>query len=468
VSTLSEQVGETIQTRKLFRRGQSILVAVSGGVDSMVLLHLLQQLAHINAWRLVVGHFNHQLRGAESDADEQWVQAVAARLDLPFVSERWPVQARRRARGLGLEMAAREARHEFLGRTAVQRKIPTVALAHHADDQVELFFLRLFRGAGGEGLGGMKWLAPSLFHAPVQLARPLLEQPKAALEVLAGEQDIAFREDASNARFDHERNRIRHELLPWLRANYAPAVSRTVLRAMEIIRAEAEWVAAAAKKWRTKPGATGFDRLPLAIQRQCLRQQLQARGIPAGYELVESLRICPNRPVTTEPGHRVVRDQAGRVILRVQRKSPLNTAEMVLSMAANKGVQVFDGVEVSWQLIRKKPAFSAAQSQAGCEYFSDLGLTPAVRLRHWRNGDRFQPIGLGQAVKLQDLFTNLKIPRERRRELLVAETLGGQIFWVEGLRMSEQFKLDKATVRIVKWRWSRRSTGTGGPVGPPV
>ena len=466
MSQLLDQVGKSIRTRKLFRRGQPILVAVSGGLDSMVLLYLLHHLSQRHGWRLITGHFNHQLRGAESDGDEQLVQATAARLGLPFVSERWQLHARTLAKGMGLEMAAREARHEFLGRAAAQRKIPTVALAHHADDQVELFFLRLFRGAGGEGLGGMKWLAPSLFHERVQLARPLLEQPKAALETFSMQKKIAFREDASNVQFDHERNRIRYELLPLLRANYAPAIARTVARAMEIVRAEADCVEAAAQKWLDLPHRSGFDRLPLAVQRQCLRSQLMQLAVAAGFDLVEALRGFPNRRVTVGPARTVSRDKSGRVSQQESGAPQFNSAELVLDLTANDGEEVFDGVKVTWEKMPPPGRFPRSQSQPGCELFSDLGISPAVRLRHWRKGDRFQPIGLANSAKLQDLFTNLKIPRARRCELLVAETLAGRIFWVEGLRISEQFKLDKATVGIVKWQWRRLPMPTA-PAGRP-
>src|SRR5262249_50888065 len=141
--------------------GQKILVAVSGGVDSMVLLHLLHGLSQKQKWQITVAHLNHQLRGRSSDADEKLVVRTARDLGLPLVAGRADVKRLVKTSKLSLEMAARKTRHEFLANTAARLKIPTIALAHHADDQVELFFLRLLRGSGSEGLAGMKWRNPS-------------------------------------------------------------------------------------------------------------------------------------------------------------------------------------------------------------------------------------------------------------------------------------------------------------------
>ena len=166
------QVAANVRQRGLLADGARVLVAVSGGVDSMVLLRVLQTLASERGWRLVAAHFNHRLRGAASDGDARFVERAARKLGLECVVESGDVRALARKRGWSVEMAARELRHEFLARTAKRLGIGTVALAHHADDQVELFFLRLLRGAGG-GLAGMKWQSASPADKSVAMIRPL-------------------------------------------------------------------------------------------------------------------------------------------------------------------------------------------------------------------------------------------------------------------------------------------------------
>jgi tRNA(Ile)-lysidine synthase len=472
VSELVSQVERTIQRRGLFQDGQPILVAVSGGLDSMVLLRVLHELAAGHGWQLKVAHLNHQLRRRSSDADARLAGRAAAALGLPCVIGRSDVRSLARAGGLSLEMAARKARHSFLAREAARLALPTVALAHHADDQLELFFLRFLRGCGGEGLAGMRWRSPSPGNPKVALVRPFLDQPKAALRQWAARSKVHFREDASNAQLDIQRNRIRLELLPLLRRHYQPALSRTVLRLMDIIGEEAAFAAQKAREWIADaslasggPRAKGegrreaipFVELPVALQRRCIQQQLLAQGLEPDYELIEQLRTCPNCAVTVgqtaTAGISVLRDAQGWVRLSQAEPAPFRQETLEQHLSQKAGEVLFDGLRLAWRISRggSKPRLG----QPGREFFdADRVGTPVV-LRHWQPGDRFQPIGMPVAVKLQDLFTNEKILPKQRRELIIAATAQGDLFWVEGLRISERFKLGETTKRRLQWEWER-------------
>ena len=449
---LLARVETAIRRRGLIAPGQGVLVAVSGGVDSMVLLHALHALAPTRGWRLVVAHFNHRLRGVSSARDAQFVQRAARRLGLECVVEAGEVRAHARARGWSIEMAARELRHEFLARTARQRGLDVVALAHHADDQVELFFLRLFRGAGS-GLAGMKWSGVSPADAAVKLVRPLLEQPKAALVEFAGATGIKFREDASNASADILRNRIRHQLLPRLRKSYQPAVAQTVSRTMDIVDSESAFVRAEAEKWLRRR-ARGFEALPVALQRQCLCVQLEQLGLPAEFDLVEQLRGQPGVRHSCGTGWLVRESSTGKVRREQVESVVASDAEMEVKLEAKRGKVIFEGVQFQWRTepLRK---VGAVRPAAGLERFDAEAVGASVRLRHWRPGDRFRPSGYPSAAKLQDLFTNAKVPSAERHRRVVAETATGQIFWVEGLRIGQEFKLAPETRRQLEWRWQR-------------
>ncbi len=451
------QIDELIRQKALFQPGQSILVAVSGGVDSMVLLHVLHQLAAQNKWRVVVAHFNHQLRGRSSAADEKLVQRQAAQLRLRCCTGRGDVREYARKHGLSVEMAGRILRHRFLARTAVRLGIKTIALAHHADDQVELFFLRLLRGRGGEGLSGMKWSNPSPVCPQIQLARPLLAAGKADLLSFAREAGIAFREDASNARLEHDRNRLRHELLPLIRQKYQPGLTKTTLRLLEILSAETDFVRQAARQWLLEQGPEPFDRLHPAVQRQCLQMELFKLGITPEFDLIERLRCFPNQPTTISPRCTLTRDDQGRLHRRTaSRAVRFKANELCLHLKGRTGRVQFDNVAVQWEILpRSKAPRDFAGRKAGCEYFDAAKVGSPILLRHWRPGDRFQPIGMRVPVKLQDLLTNQKVPQQRRHELIVATTVQGTLFWVEGQRMAETFKLDKRTVCSLKWEWHR-------------
>ena len=430
------------------------MVAVSGGVDSMVLLHVLHDLAPSQGWQLVVAHLNHQLRGRSSNADERLVRRTAAGLKLPLVAGKVAVKAFARARRLSLEMAARELRHSFLARVARKRRIPVVVLAHHADDQVELFFLRLLRGGGGAGLSGMKWRTPSPSDPEIALVRPLLDLPKAALVAYAAECDVPYREDASNATLDFRRNRIRHELLPLLRRNYQPAVDRILLRVMDISAAEAEFVTQAAAEWLSGEGGRPFGELHTAVQRRCVQLQLLEQSIVPDFDLVERLRTSLREVVTVGPGLSAALDDRGRLALFPTQAPEVNPARASIDLRAGKGEASFGGVKIRWRIVSGKASLPLRQ-RAGVEYFDADRVGDVVQVRHWQPGDRFQPIGMHKPVKLQDLFTNRKIPRRQRHELAVVTTAGGELVWVEGLRMSERFKLSSETRRRLQWRWKR-------------
>ncbi len=456
VSEFLQRAESEIRNRRLFLRGQKILVAVSGGADSLVLLHVLNTLAKKHRWKISIAHFNHQLRGAASDADEKLVRQTAGKLRLPFFGESGEVAKFAARSKISVEMAARKLRHEFLARVARERKIPAVALAHHADDQVELFFLRLLRGAGGAGLAGMKWRSPSPADKQIALARPLLNFSKTDLLAFAGENKIRFRDDASNFAADFLRNRIRNELLPLLRKHYQPGLDKTVLRLMEIVGADADFVSETARQWLQT--MRGFDQLSTAVQRKVLQQQLTGLGLLPDFETVERLRESPGKWVSASHNLSVARNAAGEVCCRENPASEFNPAELNLNLQGTAGRVEFGGRKFRWQIRLQKKIQLPSKRLAGrppapTEFFDADKIGEAIVLRHWRAGDRFQPIGRQAAAKLQDLFVNAKFPRARRRNLILAATAAGEIFWVEGLRISENFKLSPDTTRRLVWRW---------------
>ena len=482
VSEFFQRVESEIQHRRLLARGQKILAAVSGGADSMILLHVLHLLAKKNHWKISVAHFNHQLRGRASEADEKLARATAKRLSLPVFTERGEVARFAAQSKISVEMAARKLRHEFFARVARAQKISVVALAHHADDQLELFFLRLLRGAGGEGLAGMKWRSPSPADKKVTLIRPLLGFSKPEILAFARENKIQFRNDATNFSSDFLRNRIRNELLPLLQKKYQPGLAKTVLRLMELTGAEAEFASEAARQWlhdwrrsrgdeaqikigkrkaengnKSEPPHVGcheFEGLPVAVQRKVVQQQLAELGVFSDFELVEQLRGTPGKFVSVSSGLSVARDAAGKISLREKVETGFNADELKLKLSGGAGQAAFAGRKFRWQ-IQPQKNFVRPKKQAGCELFAAGKIGGEIILRHWRAGDRFQPIGLKSPVKLQDLFVNAKIPAARRRDLILAATAGGEIFWVEGLRVGEPCKLLPATQRQLAWHWSK-------------
>jgi tRNA(Ile)-lysidine synthase len=311
--------------------------------------------------------------------------------------------------------------------------------------------LRLLRGAGGEGLAGMKWKSSSPADKTISLVRPLLDLGKSKLLQFARENKIAFRDDATNFSPDFLRNRIRNELLPLLRKNYQPGLNKSVLRLMEIVGAESDFVGASARL----AGKIDFEKADIAIQRRFLQSRLTQIGVAADFDLVERLRESAGKFVSVGSGLSVARDADGKLKLQKQRAKKFNANKLEVKLSGRAGEVNFDGVKFNFGF--GGGSRGRSHRQIGREFFDADRIGEKIILRHWRAGDRFQPIGLKSAVKLQDLFTNAKISRERRRDLIVAEAAGGEIFWVEGLRISENFKITPQTKRQLVWRWQNQS-----------
>ncbi|HEY9509418.1 MAG TPA: tRNA lysidine(34) synthetase TilS [Verrucomicrobiae bacterium] len=454
MTDLLNQVSKNLTARKLLARGESVLVAVSGGVDSMVLLHVLHQLALENSWKLAVAHLNHQLRGRSSDADERLVIKTAKRLGIQIVTERANIRSHAKSRKLSIEMAAREVRHDFLARTAKRLKFAAIALAHHADDQLELFFLRLLRGSGKDGLSGMKWKSRSPNDPKLSLIRPLLNVSKAELLAFAVQNKIAFREDATNASIDFQRNRIRNELLPLLRQNYQPSLNRVIHRIIEITEAESDFLQRTAEDWLANKSSVPFCDLHPALQRRCVQIQLQRLAIASDFDLIEALRTEPGRIISAGKDLWVVCSVEGQI------QSPCKTVPQVESGRTQirlnfQGSNSFAELQFDWRITKSKSPIRPS-TRTATEMFDADQVGNEIVLRHWQPGDRFQPIGMTQPVKLQDLFTNQKIPRAERHQLTVATTKTGELFWVERLRISERFKVTGRTIRRLLWHWKPR------------
>ena len=263
---------------------------------------------------------------------------------------------------------------------------------------------------------------------------------------------VRFSEDASNANSDILRNRVRHELLPLLRANYQPALARCVLREMELARAEADLVAELASHWLAR-GRKPLARLPVAVQRQVIQEQLHRLGRPVDFDLVESLRTAPDQPVPVSPGQCLILAPDGLLRIQKTEKPGFQTGSLRLNLNRPKREADFGQIKFTWELADKEGMNCARQPNA--EHFDADKVGAAVCLRHWQPGDRFHQIGAAAPAKLQDIFTNLKVLRSERRRRVVAATGDGEIFWVEGLRIGEGFKLDKTTLRRLVWRWQR-------------
>lgn len=439
-------------------KGERLVLAVSGGIDSMVLLSVVSQLAREHGWSLCVAHFNHGLRGAESDADAVFVKGEADRLGWPCVGESGDVRGLREREGISVEMAARRLRLEFLTRTAREVQATKVLLAHHLDDQVELFFIRLFRGTGSDGLAGMRAISPSPMDGSVQFVRPLLGFSKAVLLHYGEDQGLAHREDESNQSTEILRNRVRKELLPLLETEFSSSLKSLVGRTMGVLGDEHAHIEAEARAWCGQGGERQpFEQLSIALQREVLRLQILDCEVVPDFRLIETLRVSrPHGRVSTTGGRELIRAPDGSVHMVSSQGRDFDSRAISVEISSEPQTLSFGGAELTLSVLESGREGEKNRSFAGRECFDADQIGAVLTFRFWQPGDLFEPIGLGHRIKVQDWFVNEKVPLGERRQRVMGATEQGDLFWIEGMRISERFKLTPATNRVLELRWQRR------------
>ncbi len=482
-----QHVQRIIQRYQLISPGDAVLLGVSGGPDSLCLLHLLNALAPELGVRLHVAHLHHGLRAEEADADAAFVAALAAAWGLPCTVGRTDVAALAAQTGATLEEAAREARYTFLGRLAAEIDACAVAVGHNSDDQAETVLMHFLRGSGLAGLRGMQpRSAFPLSPLPIDncqltidnllLIRPLLFVPRADILAYCAQHNLQPRYDRSNEDTTFFRNRLRHELLPLLET-YNPQMRRILARTAavladdyELLRSDllAVWpdVMQHERDGRLVFGLAAWRSLPAALQRAVLRQAIQ--------RLRASLRNV--NYVHVDNAYWLLHEgQAG------DRMTLPAGLELVMGYdcfaVGDEGVDLpvndLPQMDVEWLPLPAPGAFelagwqiettllAAAALPPGWQANDDpwqawldadvLGAEPALRTR--RDGDRFQPLGMaGRSKLLAELFTNAKIPAPARDRWPLLVSSAGDIAWVCGLRADQRACITPATQQVMHIR----------------
>lgn len=299
-------------------RAERFLIGVSGGRDSVALLHALLELGFS---KLVVCHLDHGLRARASGADARWTERLAKKLKFVFVSEKADV-ARLAAEKLSLETAARQARYEFFARIARAKRCRTLFLAHHADDQAETFLFNLFRGAGSAGLGAMRADSTRTFgKTELRILRPLLGVSRAEVDEYCVAHGLRFREDATNAALENSRSIMRHRILPMIAEEFGRDVKPALCRTAELLAAQNEWLETSLHLENSEElSVLALRALPDALQRFAIHRWLKTRAVGGlSFDLVEEVRsLLPTdaqRAKINLPGARHVRRRAGKLFV---------------------------------------------------------------------------------------------------------------------------------------------------------
>lgn len=459
-TALISRVERTVRRQRLFLPGDTLVLGLSGGADSTALLDLLTRLPDYNI-HLVAAHLNHNLRGVESDADEEFCRDLVSCYSIPFESRRVDVTKMAADYRMNLEDAGRRARIEFFDELRAKYGAAAVLLAHHADDQAETVLMRLLRGSGMTGLSGMAYRNARGY------VRPLLDIARSELEQYLLDRGLGWREDSSNSETAYLRNRIRHQLLPQLE-EYNPTI-RACLAATASILGDDEALLnelterAFSETCRIGEGkavcSVGQLRsLSPALRRRVLRhafklvagtlEGVSRRHIDVLCDLLDSDR--PNSRLALPQGLAAVREYGTLLLL------PAEVA-MGVSGGDNEPGLLITGpgsyILPSGGSISVEFAGPALFPPAGGSAFFDPATTPFPWLvRTFRPGDRIVPLGMSGRKKVKDVFIDRKIPlSERRRTPLLF--CGGELIWIASVCVSESSRIDKSSAVTVQVTW---------------
>jgi tRNA(Ile)-lysidine synthase len=295
------------------------LIGVSGGRDSVALLHWLISLGYKD---LTVCHLNHRLRGRSSDADGQFVGKLAAKYQTDFDIGSADVRALAKKREISIETAAREARYAFFAETARRRNCGTIFVAHHADDLVETFLINLFRGSGNAGLSAMREISTRRIDGvDLTIARPFLCVWRKEIDDYVGEHRLRFREDATNKNLNPLRNRIRHRIVPYLEKTLGRNIRQNIWRTAIIAAEEEKWIETELPDSKHADlSVVKLRALPIALQRRALLKWLRTQNVSdVGFDAIERVRSLADRDVRIAkvnlPGNRHARRRAGKIFI---------------------------------------------------------------------------------------------------------------------------------------------------------
>jgi len=464
-------VEHTLRTHSMIQFGDAVLVGVSGGPDSVALVHILRTVALKYGLKLAMAHLNHGLRQNASDSDQTFVTALAEKFQMPLHVEKQDVRHYQKSRHLSVEEAARQVRYRFYHRSASKYGYDKIALGHHADDNAEQVLMAMLRGSGPLGLAGIP---------PVRsdhIIRPLINLRRRELLDYLAAHNLDYVEDSTNRDLRFLRNKIRSRLIPELQAKYNPKCVESLNRMAIILTAEEKWIddhilpifkeaVVLDKAGRLGLSLNRLKNEPIAAQRRLIRKALlQVKGnlrritfahTEAVLKLVQQGTAGDRLDL---PGNMCARRDQDRLLISKAQQKPFRTADRhLVSTVPEYAYQLPGAGEILIQEAGLRIRFNEIpiehvsdwqQTEGQIAYMDRDKLSFPLVIRNFRPGDRFSPLGIQGRQKLKKYFIDHKISRTERMKCPLVLSRN-KIIWVAGHRLDNAVKIDLQTRRVLK------------------
>ncbi len=437
---------EITLNNSLFSKKDRLLLAFSGGVDSVVLAHVLKQ----NGIAFELAHCNFNLRGKESDMDEKFCSDFAKKNKLKIHIKQFDTKSYVKIKKLSVQMAARELRYHWFNELVQKNKFDYILTAHHANDNIETLLLNLARGTGLNGLVGIPFKQNNII-------RPLLHVTKDAVLKFAESHKLKFRHDSSNDEVKYARNYLRHKIIPGLK-KINPAIEHTLLHNMEFFRQAAEIVNEYCEEKKKEITTGENETLKISISKllkktasELLLHEILA---PLGFnssqisQIHQSINTKQSGKLFLSSGYQVLID---RDFILAQPIEESTEEEAVYEI---KSASSFNKLPVKFKAEVVKKAEVIRDKNLG---FFDYNLLQfPLTLRKWQKGDKFMPLGMQNFKKLSDYFISNKIPLSEKNKIWILLNGNDQIIWIVGHRIDERFKLTPSSKQILKLEFKNR------------
>jgi len=431
-----------IRKLDLCRPDDRILLAVSGGIDSVVMAHLFRKAGY----DCVIAHCNFQLRGVDSELDEGFVRSLASYLEIPVKIKHFDVESERKEHGFSLQMAARDLRYKWFEELMTEHSVDRVATAHNKNDAVETFFLNLSRGSG---IRGLKGISPRRG----KIIRPLLFSSRSRIEAYQMSQKIEFREDSSNLETKYQRNKIRHDVLPvmeQINPGFLEAMEGNMERLVEVFEIYDQSI----QQIRDELFIEKQGKITIEIEKlralSPLRTWLYELFSPFGFtpmqcEGIEKIMDSGPGRQSISTTHRLFMDRDQMILIASGRKTferfYLDDPEKHSSLPFPMDMEVLDRAELD--SIPKDP-------DTACLDLDEIQF-PLI-IRRWMHGDYFFPLGMEQSKKLSDFFVDEKVPVPEKEGTWIMAS-GKKIVWIMGYRIDHRFRITPSTTSVLRLRF---------------